>query len=106
MSGPTMCGAGQSIAVITSLKRPLRRPTWSCVPFSHPDLREGATVTIDPVYVALVMVAKDLPTTVVVGALRPERAGVTCARLGFVDDLVSSGVGGLRPQDLSRRAPV
>jgi hypothetical protein len=49
-------------------------------------VREGATVALDPIYVALVAVAQHLAPCLVVGALGSQRAGLAGARLGFVED--------------------
>src|SRR5918994_7847123 len=67
---------------------------------------EGATVALDPICVALLKVAQHLATCLVVGALSSHRAGVAPTRLGLVDELVSGGSEGLRPQDLACRTLV
>src|SRR5215218_3191013 len=67
---------------------------------------EGATVTLDPIYVALVAVAQHLAPCLVVGASGSHRAGGAGTRLGLVEDLVPSGSEGLGPQDLARRTLV
>src|ERR671911_341668 len=67
---------------------------------------EGAAVALDPIHIVLLKVAQNLTARLVVGALRPQRAAVAGTRLGLVEDLVSGGSEGLRPQEFARRALV
>src|SRR5215218_9790584 len=76
-------------------------------PFAHGLLvGEGATVAPDPIHVALVVVAQDLPAVLALRALRAQRTCRAGGAIGLVLGELAGSVVRKTPEPMSGRAQV